>query len=166
MKNVAIFYASTTGRTKDIADEIAKHLEEIKEYNIKVTGCEYMSDYHNIIFGISTWQNGSIQKDWENIWDEFSRIDFSNKTVAIFGLGDQKKYAENFVDAMKPLYNQLVSAGAKVIGFTHVSDYSFKDSKAQVEDKLVGLALDIENESELSVERIETWVKALKKDFN
>ncbi len=165
MKNVAIFYASKTGRTKDISDEISKHLEEIKEYDIKVTGCEYMTDYYNIIFGISTWDGGSIQENWQMVWDDFKKIDFSNKTVAIFGLGDQKKYPENFCDAMKPLYDQLKSAGANVIGFTDNIDYHFKDSKALIGNKFVGLALDLDNQSELTIPRIESWVKGLKRDF-
>lgn len=166
MRNIAIFYASRTGKTKDIADEISKHLEEIKEYNISVTGSEYMIDYENIIFGISTWDGGSIQEDWEEVWDDFCKIDFSGKTVAIFGLGDQRKYKENFVDAMRPLYDQLINAGAKVIGFTSVEDYDFKDSKAQINNQFVGLVIDLENQSELTCSRIEDWVKILKKDFN
>ena len=166
MKNIAIFYASKTGKTKFIADEISKHLEEIKEYDISVTGTEYMLDYENIIFGISTWDGGSIQEDWQKIWESFSKINFSNKTVAIFGLGDQRKYEDNFVDAMKPLYDQLINAGANVIGFTSTEDYNYKASAAQIDDKFVGLALDLENQSELTCSRIEDWVESLKKNFN
>ncbi|WP_072681628.1 flavodoxin [Arcobacter sp. LA11] len=165
MKNIAIFYASSTGKTKFIANELSIHLEELKEYNIQVTGTEYMRDYSNIIFGISTWDGGSIQEDWKEIWDEFCEIDFSNKNVAIFGLGDQKKYPDKFVAAMKPLYDQLKSAGANVIGFTSTEDYNFKYSDAIEDGQFVGLVLDLENQSELTTSRIEDWVKSLKKDF-
>lgn len=165
MKNIAIFYASNTGKTKFIADEISIYLDELKEYNIKVTGSEYMSDYSNIIFGISTWDGGSIQEDWKKIWDDFCHIDFKNKNVAIFGLGDQKQYPDKFVAAMRPLYDQLIKAGANVIGQTSTEDYNFKDSNAVVEDKFVGLVLDLENQSELTSLRIEEWVKGLKKEF-
>ena len=165
MKNIAIFYASSTGKTKFIADEISIHLEELKEYNIRLTGTEYMSDYSNIIFGISTWDGGSVQEDWQKIWDEFCRIDFKNKNVAIFGLGDQKKYPNHFVSAMRPLYDQLKKAGANIIGFTSTEDYNFEDSNAIIDNKFIGLALDLENQSELTTPRIEDWVKTLKKDF-
>jgi len=166
MRNIAIFYASKTGKTKDIAYEISKHLEDIKKYDISITGSEYMTDYTNIIFGISTWDGGSIQEDWEKIWDDFSGINFSGKTVAIFGLGDQKKYPENFCDAMMPLYEQLKDANAKVVGFTENDDYNFKNSKALLDNKFVGLALDLENQSEMTINRIEEWVKTLRKDFS
>lgn len=165
MKNIAIFYASSTGKTKFIADEISIHLDELKEYNIRITGSEYMSDYSNIIFGISTWDGGSIQEDWKDIWDEFCEIDFKNKNVAIFGLGDQVKYPDKFVAAMKPLYDQLTKAGANVLGFTSTEDYTFKDSSAIINGQFVGLVLDLENQSELTSSRIEDWVKDLKKDF-
>lgn len=165
MKNVAIFYASNTGKTKDISDEISKHLEEIKEYNIKVTGCEYMQDYENIILGISTWEDGFLQEGWKKVWEEFKTIDFTNKTVAIFGLGDQKKYPNTFCDALRPIYEQLIQAKAKVVGFTENEDYNFKASKALVNNKFVGLVLDLDNQSELTIPRIESWVKDLKKDF-
>lgn len=165
MKNIAIFYASSTGKTKFIADEISIYLEELKEYNIRVTGSEYMTDYHNIIFGISTWDGGSIQEDWQKIWDEFSKIDFKNKNVAIFGLGDQKKYPDKFVAAMRPLYDQLKKSGANIIGATSTEDYNFEYSDAVIDDKFVGLVLDLENQSELTSSRIQEWVKILKKDF-
>lgn len=58
MKNIAIFYASSTGNTKAIAEQLSKNLDGIKEYNIKLTGCEYMRDYENLILGISTWEDG------------------------------------------------------------------------------------------------------------
>lgn len=165
MKNIAIFYASKTGKTKLIANEISIHLDDLKEYNISVTGTEYMNEYSNIIFGISTWDGGSIQEDWQEIWDDFCKIDFKNTNVAIFGLGDQKKYPDKFVAAMKPLYEQLKRAGANVIGFTSTEDYNFENSVSIVDGKFVGLVLDLENQSELTSPRIEEWVKDLKKDF-
>jgi len=164
MKNIAIFFASNTGNTKAIANEISKDLEGIKEYDIKLTGCEYMRDYHNIILGISTWDNGQMQEDWEEIWNEFSKIDFKDKKVAIFGLGNQKKYKNNFQDAMGKLYKQLISSNAQVVGFTSTLGYEFESSEAVIENSFVGLALDLENQENNS-ERIKQWVENIKKEF-
>lgn len=166
MKNIAIFYASNTGNTKDIADEISKDLENIKEYNIQVTGTDYMQDYENLILGISTWEDGQMQDDWQNIWEEFCELDFTGKKVAIFGLGDQVNYKDHFVDAMGTLYTQLENAGANVIGFTSIEGYDFKKSNAVLKGQFVGLVLDPENQSELTNSRIEDWVEVIKKDFN
>jgi len=164
MKNIAIFYASTLGNTKKIATHISKSLDGIKEYDLKVTGCEYMQDYENIILGVSTWEDGKLQDDWEKVWNEFSKIDFKGKKVAIFGLGDQKKYKNNFLDAMGRLYTQLIKANAEVIGFTSTLGYEFKNSEAVIKNSFVGLAIDIENDKEY-LKKIETWVETLKKEF-
>lgn len=166
MKNIAIFFASNTGKTKKVADEISKDLENIKEYNIQVTGVDFMIDYENIILGISTYENGEMQEDWQHIWEEFCHIDFTGKSVAIFGLGDQLNYPNNFVDAMGTLYNQLIHAGANVIGFTSIEGYDFKKSYALEKNEFVGLVIDPENQGDLTVQRVETWVENLKKDFN
>ncbi len=166
MKNIAIFYASSTGSTKKIADEISIDLAEIKEYNIRITGSEYMTDYDNIIFGISTLENGKMQSDWEEIWKEFCELDFKNKDVAIFSIHNQVLFPDNFVDSMGELYIQLKKAGANIIGFTSVDGYNFNNSKALIDgDKFVGLALDINNQNDLTSSRIENWVNLLKKDF-
>ncbi|RXJ76478.1 flavodoxin [Arcobacter sp. F155] len=164
MKNIAIFYASNTGNTKEIAKQISKSLDGIKEYDLKVTGCEYMQDYENIILGVSTWEEGRMQDDWEKVWNQFSKINFKNKKVAIFGLGNQKKYKNNFLDAMGKIYLQLIKANAQVIGFTSTLGYEFEKSDAVIKNSFVGLALDIENDENYS-EKIEDWTKVLKNEF-
>ncbi len=164
MKNIAIFYASSTGNTKAIAEQLSKNLDGIKEYNIKLTGCEYMRDYENLILGISTWEDGKMQEDWEKSWGEFSKIDFKNKKVAIFGLGDHKKYKNNFLDAMGKLYKQLIKANAQVIGFTSTLGYEFEKSEAVIENRFVGLALDLENKED-NFKKIEEWTTILKREF-
>ncbi|WP_417327922.1 flavodoxin [Halarcobacter sp.] len=164
MKNIAIFYASNTGNTKEIAKQISKSLDGIKEYDLKVTGCEYMQDYENIILGVSTWEEGRMQDDWEKVWNQFSKINFKNKKVAIFGLGNQKKYKNNFLDAMGKIYLQLIKANAQVIGFTSTLGYEFEKSEAVIKNSFVGLALDIENDENYS-EKIEDWTKVLKNEF-
>lgn len=162
----AIFYASKGGNTQEVAKKISLALDEIRTYNITVTGAEYMPDYRHLIFGISTWENGEMQKEWKKIWDEFSHIDFSNKTVAIFGLGDQKKYPDEFANAMRYIYDNLIEHGANIIGLTSINGYKFNSSKAVINnDKFVGLVLDIENQNELTDERIKNWTDEIRKDI-
>lgn len=161
----AIFYASKGGNTEEVAKKISLALDEIRIYNINVTGAEYMPDYRHVIFGISTWDHGEMQKEWKKIWDEFSHIDFTNKTVAIFGLGDQKNYPDEFVDAMRYIYDDLIVHGATVVGFTSTQGYEFNHSKAVVDGEFVGLVLDIENQDDLTDDRIKNWAKSIRKDI-
>ncbi|MCK5294065.1 MAG: flavodoxin domain-containing protein, partial [Arcobacteraceae bacterium] len=81
----AIFYASSTGNTANVAQTISKELGDIETFDIADCGVNTINEYDKLIFGISTWGEGELQDDWEEIIDDFSDIDFSNKTVALFG---------------------------------------------------------------------------------
>ncbi len=161
----AVFYASSTGNTKEAASKIAKELGDIKTFDISFSGMDKISEFEKVIIGCSTWGDGELQDDFEEAWDEFCSLDFSGKTVALFGLGDQDGYADEYVDAMGIIYEQVVSKGANVIGSWSVEGYEHDNSKAQVDDSFVGLALDEDNQSELSDERIQTWCESIKGDI-
>ncbi len=159
----AIFYASDAGNTEDIAQRIAKKLGDIETFDIGSTAIEKIKEYDKLIFGISTWGEGDLQSDWENVIDDFSKIDLNGKTVALFGLGDQDGYGDTFVDAMGILYEKVSAMGAQIVGaFDIDSDYDYESTTAIVNDKFVGLALDEDNQEELSDARIDRWIAQIK----
>ena len=88
------------------------------------------------------------------------------KKVAIFGLRDQVKYPESFVDGIGILAETFESVGAKIVGFTSIDGYNFEMSRAIRDHKFVGLAIDKENQSKLTNDRIKSWVEQLKKEFD
>lgn len=159
----AIFYASDTGHTEDVANEIAKKLGDIEVFDISSTSIGKIEEYDKLIFGISTWGEGDLQSDWEDLIDDFKKIDLNGKTVALFGLGDQDGYEDTYVDAMGTLHEIVVEMGAKVIGeFDVDGEYYFESSIAVNNDKFVGLALDEDNQEELSEQRITLWIDSIK----
>ena len=161
--NTALFYASSTGNTEAVAKKIVTALgEEIKTYDIANNGCEAIDSCDKVILGVSTWGEGDLQDDWEDIWSDFCEIDFKGKTVALFGLGDQEGYGDEFVDALGTLYEQVKSAGANVVGFTSVEGYEHDASKAQVDNQFVGLVVDEDNQDELTDERVAAWTNNIK----
>ncbi|WP_419770212.1 MAG: flavodoxin [Candidatus Marinarcus sp.] len=162
----AIFYASSTGNTEFVAKKIAKECNITDVFDIANKGVSIMQEYETVLIGISTWGEGELQDDWDDVWSEFCDIDFSGKTVAIFGFGDQDSYADTFVDAMGIVYEQVVQKGARVIGEWSAVDYDYEESKAEVvEGYFVGLVLDEENQSELTDERIKIWCKTIKNEI-
>lgn len=161
----AIFYASSTGNTQNISEDIAKELGDIETFDISEKDINDVLNYEKIIFGISTWGEGELQDDWDEIWDEFTQLDFSNKTVALFGLGDQDSYADEFVDALGIMYEVVQNAGAKVIGFTSTDEYDFDESKALVDGKFCGLVIDEDNQEELTTQRIKDWTGDIKNEI-
>ena len=133
-------------------------------HNVKESPLSLMSDYDLLILGISTWDFGEIQEDWNEIWDQVNGIALNGKTVALFGLGDQEGYGEWFLDAMGLLHDELTKTGANIIGYWNNDEsYEFEASKALTDDKsqFVGLALDEDSQYELSDERIATWVEQI-----
>jgi len=159
----ALFYASSTGSTESIAKEIAENLGGIDIFDVADTPIDKINDYDKLIFGVATWGDGEFEDEWEEVMDDFEKINLSGKTVALFGLGDQEGYGDTYLDAMGEMYEKVIKMGANVIGsFDIDSDYDYENSKAVLNGKFVGLALDEDNQSELSDKRIKTWINQIK----
>ncbi len=159
----AIFYASSTGNTEEIAKKIAKELGAIEIFDIAQIQVEKIKEFDKLIFGTATWGEGELEDEWEDVIDEFSKIDLSGKTVALFGLGDQESYSDTYLDAMGIMYEKVLKMGAQIIGSLDIDgDFEFDSSRAVVNDKFVGLALDEDNQEELSDKRIKIWINQIK----
>ena len=161
----AIFFASSTGNTEQIASKIASYLDNIEVFDLAGTKVEKINNYDKIILGGSTWGDGELNDDWEDAWADFCKLDLSNKTIALFGLGDQESYSDEFCSAMGLIYEQVAKSSAKVVGFTSVDGYYHDSSKAQENNQFVGLAIDEDNQSDLTNERITNWVDNIKGDI-
>ena len=163
--STAIFYASSTGNSDEVANKISSALGEIEVFNLANTKVEKINEYDKVILGGSTWGDGELNDDWEDAWVDFCKLDLSNKTITLFGLGDQESYSYEFCSALGIIYEQLLSSKAKIIGFTSTEGYYHDASKAQIDDKFVGLVIDEDNQSELTDKRIEDWVQNIKEDI-
>jgi flavodoxin II len=163
---IGLFYGSTTCYTEMAAEKILAQLNELFDapivelFNIKDTSLEKVNEFDTLIFGISTWDFGELQEDWESLWPDLEGMDLNGKTIAIFGLGDQIGYTEWFQDAVGMLHDVIVACGAQPIGYwPNSDDYDFAASKALTEDKshFVGLALDDESQYDKTDQRIREW---------
>ncbi|MFK5856742.1 MAG: flavodoxin [Bacteroidota bacterium] len=166
METIGLFYGSTYGMTEKSATKIKQAFGKVKVdiYNLKDASVKDMMQYTNLIFGTSAWGIGEMQDDWELTIDNLSSIDFSEKKVALFGLGDQKEYPESFVDGLGTLYCRLPFK-QNIVGFWPVDGYNYYFSLADKDGAFVGLVLDDHNQEDLSDERIANWVAQLKKEF-
>lgn len=163
MLNIGLFYASATGNTEEVAKKIISlnTLGGIDLINIDSAEDDAMSKYTKIIIGVSTWGDGDLQDDWDDYLPKMQTVDFSDKIVAFFGLGDQEEYSENFLDGMGILYDVVVKNGGVIVGSWPLDGYDFDESAAVRNNAFVGLALDEDNQSELTTERINTWVEQI-----
>lgn len=170
MAQIGLFFGSDEGNTETVAYRIQKRFGEdvVDVYDIAdVTQLEF-EDYDLIILGISTWDFGQIQSDWEEFWSDVESISFEGKTVALYGLGDQFGYGDFFVDAMGMLHDVVESNGARIVGHWPTSGYEFEASKAEIpgQGQFVGLALDEDQQSELTTKRLNAWCKQIHEEFD
>jgi flavodoxin I len=172
MAKVGIFFGTDTGNTRKVAKTIHKHLGDTladKPVNIRNATIEDLQVYDVLIIGSPTYGEGELPgldsgtstESWLEFMPNLSGADFAGKTIALYGLGDQVGYGEHFLDAMGMLYDAFADCGAKFIGFTETDGFDFSSSKAILDDKFVGLALDEDNQKELSELRINDWLKQL-----
>ncbi|RXJ99548.1 flavodoxin [Arcobacter sp. CECT 8986] len=163
----AIFYASSTGNTEEVATKIAEKLDITTLFNISNNQKDInkISEYDKLILATSTWGDGDLQDDWDEIWEDFKQIDFSDKTVALVALGDQDGYDDTFVNSLGTMYEQVVEQGANVIGFTSTDGYDFEESTAVKDDKFVGLVIDEDNQDDLTDERIDNWTDEIRSEI-
>jgi len=158
-----VFYGSTMGTTERIAKEIATALHaDVK--NVASIRAKKLASYDLLIWGTSTWGLGAIQDDWAEFIDQLDTVDLTGKFVAVFGLGDQEMYSDTFVEAMADLGDKAKARGATRIGSWPIEGYRFQESRAVVDGRFAGLALDEENQADLTPKRIKAWIRQLKKE--
>ncbi|WP_414574851.1 flavodoxin FldA [Anabaena sp. CCY 9402-a] len=168
MANIGLFFGTQTGNTQTESEMIQqqfgdKHTVEL--HDVSQVELSEFNKYNYIIIGCPTWNIGELQSDWEGFYDELDNVDFSGKKVAYFGAGDQVGYPDTFQDAMGILEEKIVELGGKTVGYWPTDNYEFSESKALRDGKFVGLALDEDNQADLTEERIKTWVAQLKQEF-
>lgn len=171
MAKVGIFFGTDTGNTRKFAKQIATKLGDVadKPVNINKASVDDLLAYDVLILGSPTYGEGELpgmsaghdNESWEEFLPTVAGADFSGKTVALYGLGDQEGYPGHFVDALGFLYDAFADAGANIVGMTSSAGYTFKKSKALLGDQFVGLALDEDNQKDQSEVRLTDWLAAI-----
>lgn len=157
----AIFYGSSLGNTHFVAEKIQKQWSGADCRSVIDLRSDDILKYDLIILGTSTWGVGNLQDDFELFVDLLLSLDLKDKTFALFGCGDQQTYPDTFCNGMGKLYFLLKEKGWNIIGDWSTEGYDFSESEAVVDDHFVGLALDEDNEPDMSDYRIGMWIEQL-----
>ena len=165
MAAIKLFYGSTNGNTERVADLIKSELGNVEVINIAKSTPKDIESANKLIFGTSTWQDGELQEDWEEFFPSMDEIDFSGKTIALFGLGDSYGYPDAFVNGLGILAEKIKEKGGKLVGNWSTEGYDFESSSAVQNGNFVGLAIDEENESDKTETRVKEWVASIKPSF-
>lgn len=172
MKKVAIIYWPKGGNVESVAQRIFDRFNEAEAdlYDVENFDATRINDYENLIVGGSTtgsetWEDVTPTNKWSELLKALENDRLKGKKVAIFGLGDQVLWPENFVDSMIVIKKEFDKRGAEIVGSWPTGGYDFTDSDSVVDGKFVGLALDEDQQPEKTDERIEKWIGQLKEEF-
>lgn len=164
--NCALIFGSVTGKTAYLAERIVEVFRpEIDLMLIDVSTIEAtdIAKFSFAICGIPTWDVGELEYGWADLYEDLNDVSLNGTTIAMFGLGDQWGYGDTYQDAMGILYKKLMERGATGgIGFTSTDGHDFIESCAVEAGQFVGLALDEDNQDELSDQRIKEWCQQVK----
>jgi flavodoxin I len=169
MKPISLFYGSTSGNTKKIAENIKLNLEPglVKIFNVKYAKIEDVEMFENIILGASTWGKGILQSDFEEFLNNIlKKANLKGKKIAIFGTGDSSIYPESFADSMGIIFEALEGKGVTFVGEFPTDGYQFDSSLSMFGDKFIGLPLDDNSDEEQNKLRMTIWTELLKSDLN
>ena len=171
MNKTGLFYWPKQGNVETCANKIYEQFDksEIDLHSIDEASKMDLANYKMIIVGGSTvgadvWEKASDNNIWFDFFSKLEEAGLKGKPVAIFGLGDQILYPDHFVDGMMIIKKEFDKVGAKLIGRWSTEGYDFTGSESIEEDKFIGLALDEDQQDELSDERVKTWVDQIKKE--
>ncbi|TGD75130.1 flavodoxin [Mangrovimicrobium sediminis] len=176
MAKIGIFFGTDTGKTRKVAKMIKNRFDDetmAKPVNVNRASLEEISSYEYLILGTPTLGEGLLpglsadceSESWEEFLPQVEEVDFTGKTVAIYGLGDQVGYTDEFVDAMMEIYEFVTERGGKVVGAWPTDGYEFEHSEALLDGKFVGLALDLDNQAGLTEARLDSWLALIADDF-
>ncbi len=165
MSKTLVVYGSSTGTCEGIANTIAEKLGA-EVVNVSNLTKEQAEAAGNLILGTSTWGAGDMQDDWYDGLDTLKGCDLTGKKIALFGCGDSASYSDTFCGGMREIYDGLQDKGATFIGAVSTDGYTFDDSASVEDGKFVGLALDEDNESDKTEDRINAWIEQIKPELS
>ncbi|MDD5579885.1 MAG: flavodoxin [Methylobacter sp.] len=169
MSKIGIFFGTDTGSTRLVAKKIYSLLgDELadKPKNINRTSAAEFLQYDALILGTPSYgvgelpglSTGCMEANWEEFVPCLDAADLSGKCVALFGLGNQERYADRFASSMIHLYRLFYGQGADIVGQWSTDGYMFKNSHAVIDNQFVGLALDQRTQPHLTEERLKIWL--------
>merc|ERR1719327_78368 len=163
---VGLIYSTTTGNTETVAGYVAA-ATGAEMTDIADCSPDDLMAFDGLICGAPTWHTGADSERTGTAWDDFlygdlTSMDLAGKKVAVFGLGDQAGYGDNFCDAMDEITACFKAQGAEIVGAWPTDGYDHEDSKSIDGGKFVGLPCDEDNQPDMSEERVKAWVAQLK----
>jgi len=164
MAKIGLFYATESGTTKKVAKLIAKEFGEgeVTLHDVAKASADDLGKYEAIILGMPTMGMGELPEVLDTFLPNLDEVDWGSKRVALFGLGNQEDYPDEFVDAIGIMYKKFKKKGVIPVGTWPTDGYTFTKSKAVINGAFAGLVIDHDNQEDLTPQRVKDWVGTVK----
>lgn len=168
--SAVVAYATLFGATEYVAGLVASSLSEAIQGPVESLDLAYLdvsglARHDLLVIGACTWNVGQLPPDLESNLDALGALDLRGKHLAIFGTGDQIGYPDTFVDAIGVVAERMRPTGARLVGRWPVDGYRFVASRASVGGvELLGLAIDEDNEPDLTAGRVAGWTAQIARE--
>ncbi|HET7658222.1 MAG TPA: flavodoxin [Bacillales bacterium] len=117
MTKLLMVYASMSGNTEDMANEM---IDGIKELGLEIdvveafeADAEILSSYDGILIGTYTWGDGELPDELLDFHEEMQELDLTGKKAAVFGSFDWS-YGDGGV-AVDIMQKTLQKLGAEIV---------------------------------------------------
>ncbi len=141
----------------DIFDVVSFDINKLDDYELMILG-------HSTI-GAEDWQEAKADNEWNAFFRRLENHGTNNINAASFCLGDQILYPDHFVDSLEIYKNEMEKMEIETIGQWPTEGYKYTDSDGEEDGMFFGLALDVDNEPDLTVTRIRQWTDQIKNEF-
>src|SRR5699024_3236345 len=119
MGNILMLYASTTGNTELMAEDIVAYLENkqhqviIKKFDFDPIYVEEILNYDAVLVGKNTWDDGNLTYEVEDFYEELDEIDITGQIAGVFGSADS--FYDNYGGAIDLIVVRLENKGATMV---------------------------------------------------
>jgi flavodoxin I len=120
MGKAIVVYASETGNTESVAEEVVKGLEQggldVTLKNVEESNPKELLEYDLMFLASSSWgeEEKELHESMVDFYEELKGIDLSGKLAAAFGCGDSEYMY--FCGAVDLLEERLEERGANNLG--------------------------------------------------
>jgi len=172
MKKIVLLYWGKGGNVENTASIVYNMFdpETIDMFDVASFDITTLENYKLMILGHSTigaenWNDAAPDNEWNRFFRKIESMGGANVLSASFGLGNQILYPDHFVDGLGIYKGEMDKLKIKSIGRWPSAGYKFTDSDGEKDGFFYGLALDIDNETKLSEERISDWTDQIKNEI-